>query len=359
MRDNAVHITDRIKRTIHTCRRAMDFACYYTRCCLAINLKKGVEPVIMFETPSHGNIGDHAIAYAEELLVRRSQRNFWIEIPDRFISGRFFTPSKWSGLVRDHKVFVVGGGFVGTLWINSDMAVRKILKAYRDHEIVFFPQTVYFDDKSEGLINEYRELFRRCRKVTFMVREKSSYQRMLQYNFPNVTVKLMPDMVTYLKPSDFVKLEKHTHNPKKALLCMRKDHERVLTDSQRARIDEALSGYEVDETDTVVPYRISSRTRKREIEKKLAEFADADLIVTDRLHGMLLAAIAQTPCVAFNNCSDKVRGLYEWIKENRYIQFIDDIDDLETKIAEVTGQPDRTYHNEHLQSYFEELAEYL
>ena len=62
---------------------------------------------------------------------------------------------------------------------------------------------------------------------------------------------------------------------------------------------------------------ISNRTIA--VEKKLMEFSRAELVITDRLHAMLFAAITGTPCVAFDNSSKKVSGVYEWIRHLDYI----------------------------------------
>ena len=57
--------------------------------------------------------------------------------------------------------------------------------------------------------------------------------------------------------------------------------------------------------------------------KKLDEFRKSKLVVTDRLHGMLFAAITGTPCIALGNSSGKVKGVYDWLTHLDYIQYVD------------------------------------
>ena len=42
------------------------------------------------------------------------------------------------------------------------------------------------------------------------------------------------------------------------------------------------------------------------LNKKFREFSERNLIITDRLHGMIFAAITGTPCVAMDNISHKI-----------------------------------------------------
>lgn len=51
----------------------------------------------------------------------------------------------------------------------------------------------------------------------------------------------------------------------------------------------------------------------------------AQLVITDRLHAMIFAAITETPCIAMDNKSKKVKGVYEWIRDLPYVQYADDI----------------------------------
>lgn len=47
--------------------------------------------------------------------------------------------------------------------------------------------------------------------------------------------------------------------------------------------------------------------RKRNLRKKLLEFSDSEAVITDRLHGMVFAAIMNTPCMVLTNCNYKIK----------------------------------------------------
>lgn len=93
-----------------------------------------------------------------------------------------------------------------------------------------------------------------------------------------------PDIVLALNRSE------PKFNRQGVLLCCRSDKEKVLSDEVIALLEEKLSskGELVARTDTVVPYGVSSSVREFEVERKFDEFRKARLVITDRLHGMIL-----------------------------------------------------------------------
>ena len=51
-------------------------------------------------------------------------------------------------------------------------------------------------------------------------------------------------------------------------------------------------------------------------------YSGCELVITDRLHGMLFSAITNTPCIVFDNSYGKISSLYDtWLKDNNGITF--------------------------------------
>ena len=72
-----------------------------------------------------------------------------------------------------------------------------------------------------------------------------------------------------------------------------------------------------------VPYGVPAEVREFEVERKFDEFRRARLVITDRLHGMIFAAITGTPCIALNNSSGKVEGVWSlWLRHLDYVKFV-------------------------------------
>ena len=55
-------------------------------------------------------------------------------------------------------------------------------------------------------------------------------------------------------------------------------------------------------------------------------------MVTDRLHGMIFAALTKTPCIVVPNSNYKIKGIYEWLKGLNYISFLEDMDCFEDEV---------------------------
>ena len=64
----------------------------------------------------------------------------------------------------------------------------------------------------------------------------------------------------------------------------------------------------------VVDHRIPLDRRNDELDDKFDEFRHAKQVITDRFHGMIFAAITESPRIVINSTSPKIKGCYEWIK---------------------------------------------
>lgn len=301
-----------IKALFRMCRSICSLGRYY--------LFGRAHPFLLIDTPVHGNIGDQAIALAEQqLLDEWFEPGSYFEVTANQIEGFERALAKLSPM--NQVILVQGGGFLGALWPNEEYRFRRILGAFESHRVVVFPQTVTFDratPEGEAFFKESVVSWCAHPDLTICCRERQS-KRFVAENFPGVHALLTPDAVFGLEvPSMRTKR-------RGVLLCMRADRERVLDDatvgSLRRAVEAALPSEPIACTDTVVNWHVSSARREREVFSKLSEFSSARLVVTDRLHGMIFAAITGTPCVALNNSNGKVGRVHEWIAELPYVKF--------------------------------------
>ena len=310
----------------------------------------------LLDTPVHGNLGDQAIAIAERQVFLR----YNVSVKE-IISTKLDKKERiYSKIIpKDKCIFVQGGGFLGNLWPKEEEQFRNILKCFKDHKIVVFPQTITFDSRTqEGQIylKESQIAYSNHKNLVVFVRERNSYIFMKEY-FPKVKSFLVPDIVTLL------------HKPINAsgragvLFCMRLDKEKSLSDKDIALMEKYLEDVYVDErieyTDTVLNYRISEANREREVRKKLEQFAKSKIVVTDRLHGMIFAAITGTPCIALNNSNGKVGSVYNWIKENEYIKYAENLIEFKAKIHELNLDKKYKYNFHMVEDKFSPLFEVI
>ena len=170
---------------------------------------------------------------------------------------------------------------------------------------------------------------------------------------PNANIQLVPDIVLYLKQYNY------KEKSDKVLLCIRDDVESKLKEKEMKEIEKIAQKYgNIEYTDTVLKKFVKARNRRRAVKKKLQEFADSKVVITDRLHGMIFAYLTKTPCVALGNYNYKVKGVYEWIKECPYIKFVNSIDELEENIKKIINIKDIEFNN-NLKNEFDILNKVL
>jgi pyruvyl transferase EpsI len=113
-------------------------------------------------------------------------------------------------------------------------------------------------------------------------------------------------------------------------------------------------------TDTMLNRVIKAGSRISEIRTKCSEIAGAKIFITDRLHGMIFAALTGTPCIIFHNYNQKIKGVYEWIRELPYIRLINDVSELESNLEQLINNKCKfKFSEELLEKYYEPLYEAL
>lgn len=305
--------------------------------------------VFLVLTPEHGNLGDHAIAKAiKEMLLRLDMHI--VEIPTSKLLR--LRELGWLKIMNRKRILINGGGNLGTLWFNIEQLQRDIIISNPQSTIFIMPNTICYEDSDWGR-NEFiksKDIYNSHPKLYLFAREKTSY-RIMRSAYQNVT--LMPDMVLSLNECI------NDRERKGCLLCLRSDRERIRSDEQERIIRHqaaTLFGSAVCDTDMVAGHRILINQRESELQGKFAEFSGAELVITDRLHGMIFCAITGTPCIVIDSKSPKVRGCYEWIKDLDYIQFVDNVSEIAAAYYRIP-KGKHIYDNTYLMPYFNELVE--
>lgn len=280
--------------------------------------------VYLLDTPKHDNLGDHAIAWAQRKFIERALPDAMIlELPIELVDMHL-------SFIRKHirpgdLLCMVGGGNFGDAYVMHEYSKRKVCRMFPDNRVIIFPQTISYSDTPQG----HRELeltqaaLRPHRKLTITARDEISHRRAKQW-FPEAECILTPDIVLSLPP---VKAAV----PRKGILCcLRRDLERndsVWAGDVVTRL--AAGGYSFAMSDTAGEGRVSQADRPRELERKWREFCGAELVITDRLHGMIFACITSTPCIVLDNYNHKIRNFYRsWLSDIPYIRFAEQAEEL-------------------------------
>lgn len=282
--------------------------------------------ILLIGTPEYSNIGDHLIVLGERQFFADMMPEYEIvEIPNHQYS--LYKSALYHMIEPDDKIVVTGGGFLGSLWTDELYdEVLDLVKGYQDHQIIILPQSVYFEDNASG--NAYRnltkEIFSQHKHLTVCVRERRSYRRLTDLLGRSDQVRLFPDIALYYRPKEkyiAAKPDGNKNNNRQIGVFLRNDKESVLSEEQKQEIIRALEQIGKIEYFSM-QYETSILTGDRElaVEEKLNQISGYSLVVTDALHCMISCALTGVPCVAVNNISFKVEGVFEWIKDIGTIQ---------------------------------------
>lgn len=342
-------------------------SCNYFRLFYRNNMRQLVETsnqkrYIIMLTPIRGNLGDHAISYAEQMFIKdKLELVPVIEISDE--NYRLYKEEIYALLKPSDTILIQGGGFLGDLWIEDQKAVDEIISRLPNNKIVILPQTLFFSTSVSQCewFEAMKTIYRSHKNLKICFRDRSSYELALKNELLEMNqIFYLPDMVLYVDTLDYMK-----KNREGILFCFRSDKEKCIENNVIKILEtELATKYRIDKTDTVLKKKIFIRIyesgREEELRKKWDYFAEHKLILTDRLHGMIFAAITGTPCIAFDNCSRKVSGVYEWIKNIGYIWIVDSQKEV-VQIAEKVCQSkdNLKYSKKELEQKFDILADII
>lgn len=303
-------------------------------------------------TPQHKNFGDHAIAFSE-LEFFKAHNLSVIEFTDYELNVMLKHSYLLKKIVKDSPVFFTGGGFLGTIWMNYENMTRELVKMFSKNRKLFLPQTIYYDNSQYGReeLTKSKKTYDTVSNIDFIAREKISYE-FIKNNY-KIDTYIIPDMVFFLKPA---KLECQR---KGATILIRDDIEKKFQDyTDEIIIDYLKSKFEtVNVSDMISKSIILPKNRENALNEKFKQFFSSELVVTDRLHGMIFSVITGTPCIVLNSKSPKVKGVYDWLlKDCPYILFMDVFDKQKAEkfIASIRGKTFE-YDNSFIKPYYEEL----
>lgn len=289
-------------------------------------IKNNDDIVLLLGVSTFNNLGDHLISLASVEFIHDIYPNKKIiEIPTQFYL------SKKDELIKcvssSTPIFIVGGGWMGNIWEDDEYRMQDMIKSFHNNKIIILPQTVFYDldmDNAEKVLNSAIKTYECCKELTMFFREQMSYDFAKKHFgiIKHVKIFLMPDIVLYYNYSS-----NKEKNSTLITTCLRKDREQM----QKLDINKLIKNYckkndyNFSTTDTVTKYSIPLWRRERVLLKKLNEFYNSTIIVTDRLHGMIFATLTKTKCIVFDNKTKKVSGVYKlWLAKNNQIVFLND-----------------------------------
>lgn len=306
--------------------------------------------VFVFLAADYGNIGDLAISAAQQgFLARRLPGHRVVPVP--ISRTREVIRSLRRQVAADDLVTTVGGGNMGSLYPDIEALRQLVIRSFPNNRIICFPQTLDWDDSqaSQNALARIVRTYSRHPDIHVFARESVTRAKLeaLFAGHANVTIGYSPDIVLSASAGEL--RASATVEPAGILLCLRDDRERALDARQREQLAAALAGtgLVVETTDTHAGgSRLEESRCAQLVADKLDQFGAARLVVTDRLHGMILAVVAGTPCLVYPSANHKIRQTWlDWLADQPRITFLapDDVETLPEAVEALLagGRPDR------------------
>jgi pyruvyl transferase EpsI len=308
--------------------------------------------IYILGVPEYGNIGDQAISYAMKVFIERYSN---LEVIETRFSDSLYKANEIRKLWMPGNIVVYpGGGNMGSLWPWEEAGREKILSNFEDKPIIIFPQSIFFEEEKASELESAEHFYNSLSDTQLFTRENQSYQFALEH-FSKVTNHLVPDIVFSL-PYNSKNEERQG-----LLTLLRGDKEKSVSISeQKKMLSDLKRRFKlVTESDTVVDHQITHPSqREYEVNKLLDTIASHEVVVTDRMHGMIFAYVTKTPAVVFNNSYHKSKGTYDlWLKDCPWIKMVDSVEQVDDAITEVISHKDEPFEVD--QSYFQPLIDVL
>lgn len=314
--------------------------------------------IYLMNTHSFNNVGDYAITYAEHAFLKKNFGCYKvIEIPSVICKDGIELLTKY--IKSDEMIVISGGGYMGNLWIEyGEENVRNILSVFKNNKILIMPQTIYFTDDEDGEKEERisQRYLNEHKLLKICLRDRDSVCKAESMLDDKKKIEYLPDIVLYLNLCDNQRIRN------KYTLCLRSDKEQIISDEMVNSIKQMIQSR--NEDIQYMSMNIQDTEYKgdyfEKVNEKLELVKSSKLVITDRLHCMLLCAVTGTPCIAFDNLSHKVSGVYEWINKLEYIQLYDETLGIEKQFDYfVADNKSYTYDFQCVSTYFQKLADLI
>ena len=299
----------------------------------SVRSELGPKPMVSyFGFPTHRNVGDSLLAVGALRVLDQIGASV-VSITD----SRSYDPRRAHDLPEEAIAVFQGGGNFGDLWPTEHRHRLDALEVMRSHRCVFLPQSLWFDDP-EAIITT-REALAAAPHLTMMWRDQRSLNDARRL-FPDNHSILVPDTAfgaaplsrrtpwvgrdgatLVLERSDKEASVLHEVSLPSTAAVDRMDWDHATAvDRRLALLRRTIRGFHGHAEPTAAAisqrlYRSHARARSRAGLRLLSKY---DLVITDRLHGWIMCAMAGITAYAFDTPQGKIGSLLEtWFPGER------------------------------------------
>lgn len=273
------------------------------------------KPICFYlDAATYNNLGDQAIALAIEIFLNGILGKEQVRVINETGIIKYIKSLKKQISPKDI-IALSGGGNMGDLYPRYEALRRLVIKTFPENKIIIFPQTIDYSKDAYGIkeLKRVKMLYGGHKRLMMCAREKRTLDIIRKFCKNTVFV---PDIVLSL----YGKFSIQTDRKRIIGFCLRNDNESVLKENGINQLLKEAKAIGINtailSTEGSVKILGDYKSRKKEIERKIEEFAKCECIVTDRLHGMIFCILANTPCIVIDNNNHKVYGVYDSIKNH-------------------------------------------
>jgi exopolysaccharide biosynthesis predicted pyruvyltransferase EpsI len=310
----------------------------------------GIRKIFYLGIPEHSNLGDLAQYYCirKWLMENFPECDIFEFESTTVVNSRFNFIDKFRKVLgEDDIIFFQSGYTTQDLGGNHEYMHRLIIDSFPNARIVLMPQTIFFKEEKNKIITS--QSYNQGGRTLFLARDRVSYEMACEM-FPNIFVKLYPDIVTSL-----IGYYNFNQRENKVLFCCRNDSEQLYSNEQISQLRqsmETLMPTEITDTTIRENYRTIRENLRYYLEKEIEMFSRYRLIITDRYHGNIFALAANTPVVILKTTDHKVTSGAEWFKGvyDGYVYLADSLDHAFELAKTILSRKDFSYS---LDPYFD------
>ncbi|CAM3167366.1 polysaccharide pyruvyl transferase family protein [Pediococcus acidilactici] len=301
------------------------------------------DQIMLLDVPTNGNIGDQAIVYATRLFLKRLVPNYSIlEVTYTDLNAVL---NVLKNNLSNHTLIILnGGGNLGDIYPSEEFNRWLTFKKLKANKKILFPQSISFqkNKKGEKMLKKSISSYTKATNLEVFLREKKSFNFFKnKYKINNST--LVPDIVFSLEKAISINNNKRSG----VITLLRNDVEKGnydLTELYKKFVDKS-----VKYSDTFVAnITVDKSNREKLVLDKINELSKYELVITDRLHGMILSYLSHTPTLVIENNNWKIKSTYEtWLKKAPYIEMLSNkptAQECEEAIRNIKGS-DTSYIN--------------
>lgn len=306
--------------------------------------------IYALKPPAHNkNVGDQA----QVIAIRRWLQKHYPQLPVIELSrneSRYFLPAlRW--LVKPQDTLLLqSGGNMGDFNKPAENLRLMLISAFPNNKVVSLPQTIHFDKQCQTEAQRERmcRIYQGHQNLMIFARDPES-ERLGRQFLPGCRIELFPDFVLSMQYDHHQRI----NQPPRVLLCFRKGNKSILSSERRLSIKAELP-YVSMFYDTCIGTPLAQQLHEKALMQVIKTIQSFDVIVTDRLHGLIFSVICHKPCVAFNTSTHKMRGGYEWFRDLPFVMFARAPDDIPMLIEQCLKVEDREIPNWNAR-YFDQL----